>query len=70
MIVILKHGVDRETRAPLVHWLEEQKLGVHICEGKYQTVLGLIGDTGHLDMDLIESLGIVEGVRRVSDPFK
>ena len=70
MIVILKHGVDRETRQPLIEWLQSQKLGVHISEGDYQTVLGLIGDTAHVDMDLIASLGIVDSVKRVSDPFK
>ena len=70
MIVILKHGVDRETRQPLIEWLKSQNLGVHISEGDYQTVLGLIGDTAHVDMDLIASLGIVDSVKRVSDPFK
>ena len=70
MIVILKHGVDRDMRAPLIEWLKGQNLGVHISEGDYQTVLGLIGDTAHVDMDLIASLGIVDSVKRVTDPFK
>ena len=70
MIVILKHGVDKEMRQPLIEWLQGQNLGVHISEGDYQTVLGLIGDTAHVDMDLIASLGIVDSVKRVSDPFK
>ena len=70
MIVILKHGINAEMRQPLIQWLKEQGLGVHISEGDYQTVLGLIGDTSHVDMDLIASLGIVDSVKRVSDPFK
>ena len=70
MIVILKHGVDKEMRTPLIDWLKGQNLGVHISEGDFQTVLGLIGDTSHVDMDLIASLGIVDSVKRVSDPFK
>ena len=70
MIVILKRGVNREMRAPLIEWLKGQNLGVHISEGDYQTVLGLIGDTAHVDMDLIASLGIVDSVKRVTDPFK
>ncbi len=70
MIVILKHGVDKEMRTPLIEWLKGQNLGVHISEGDYQTVLGLIGDTSHVDMDLIASLGIVDSVKRVTDPFK
>ena len=43
---------------------------MHISEGEYQTVLGLIGDTTHIDMDLIASLGIVDSVTRVTEPFK
>ncbi len=70
MIVILKPGVDKEMRTPLIDWLKAQNLGVHISEGDYQTVLGLIGNTAHVDMDLIASLGIVDSVKRVSDPFK
>ena len=70
MIVILKPGVEREMREGLIGWLQSQNLGVHISEGDYQTVLGLIGDTAHVDMDLIASLGIVDSVKRVTDPFK
>ena len=70
MIVILKQDVGREKREQLVSWLEGQGLDVHISEGKYQTVLGLVGDVSAVDMDLIGSLGIVDSVKRVSDPFK
>ncbi|MBP3539016.1 MAG: 3-deoxy-7-phosphoheptulonate synthase [Oscillospiraceae bacterium] len=51
-------------------WLKNQGLGVHISVGDYQTVLGLIGDTRSVDMDLISSLGIVDSVTRVTEPFK
>ena len=32
--------------------------------------MGLIGDTARVDMDLIESLSIVDSVKRVTEPFK
>ncbi len=70
MIVILKRGVTEEKRSQLVSWLEEQGVGVHVSEGAYQSVLGLIGDTTSVDMELIASLSIVDSVKRVSDPFK
>ena len=38
--------------------------------GEYQTVLGLVGDTSQVDMDLVSSLDIVDSVKRVSEPFK
>jgi 3-deoxy-7-phosphoheptulonate synthase len=34
------------------------------------TVLGLIGDTSRIDMELLGSLEIVDSVKRVSEPFK
>ena len=70
MIVILKHGVPEEKRDQLVRWFNSQGLGVDISKGEYQTILGLIGDVLNLDMDLIESLDIVQGVRRVTEPYK
>ena len=69
MIVVLKHGAEQDKREQLINWLKNQGLGVHISEGEYQTVLGLIGDTARVDMDLIESLSIVDSVKRVTEPF-
>ena len=70
MIVVLKHGAEPDKREQLIGWLKNQGLGVHVSEGAYQTVLGLIGDTARVDMDLIESLSIVDSVKRVTEPFK
>jgi len=70
MIVVLKPGIQAEKRDQLIDWLKNQGLGVHISEGAYQTVLGLIGDTHGVDQDLIASLGIVDSVKRVTEPFK
>ena len=66
MIVVLKHGVETAKRTQLIDWLKAQGLVIHISEGEYQTVLGLVGDTTNVDMDLIASLGIVDSVKRVS----
>ena len=70
MIAVLKPGASPERTQHLIHWLEEQNLGVHVSKGEYQTVLGLIGNTAKVDMEMIQSLDIVESVTRVSDPFK
>jgi len=70
MIVILKHGVTEQKRDQLIDWLKNQNVNVHVSQGSYQTVLGLVGDTTHVDQDLVASLEIVESVKRVSDPFK
>ena len=70
MINVLKPGVTQEQRDHLVSWLEKQDLQVHISEGKEYTILGLVGDTAHIDVELLESLAIVDSVKRVSEPFK
>lgn len=45
-------------------------VNVHISNGTYQTVLGLIGDTSSIDTKLIDSLKIVDSVKRVSEILK
>ena len=70
MIAVLKHGTTPAQTQHLVAWLKNMNLDVHISEGKEVTVLGLIGDTSRVDMDLLKSLEMVETVKRVSEPFK
>ena len=70
MIVVLEENADKEQRDRLVDWLKDQGMGIHVSEGEFQTVLGLIGDTSKIDMDLIGSLEIVDSVKRVTETFK
>ncbi len=70
MIAILKHGTTPAQLQHLVGWLKHMNLDVHISEGAEVTVLGLIGDTSRVDMELLKSLEMVETVKRVSEPFK
>ena len=70
MIVVLKHGVPEEKKIQLMNWLEGQGLRLHISNGEFQTVIGLIGDVSGIDIDLVSSLEIVDSVKRVTEPFK
>ncbi len=70
MIAVLKHGTTQEQTKHLISWLKHMDLDVHVSEGKEMTVLGLVGDTSRVDMELLGSLEIVETVKRVSEPFK
>ncbi len=70
MVVVLKHGVAKESRDQLISWLKNLGLNIHVSEGNYQTILGLVGDTTRVDMDLVSSLDIVDSVKRVTEPFK
>ena len=70
MIAILPNGTTEEQTDHLVSWLKQMNLDVHISKGAEMTVLGLIGDTSRVDMELLSSLEIVSSVKRVSEPFK
>ena len=70
MIAVLKKDVTNEQKEHLIQWLKHMDLDVHESTGKEYTVLGLVGDTTKVDIDLLNSLEIVETVKRVSEPFK
>ena len=56
MIAVLKQGTTEQQLEHLVDWLKSQSLDVHISHGSDYTILGLIGDTSKVDMELLESL--------------
>ena len=70
MIVLLKRNPDKVQLDSLISWLESKGVEIHPTVGATQTILGLVGDTSHLDIDLISALDIVEAVRRVQEPYK
>lgn len=70
MVVILKNNVEKEQTKQLIDWLEGLGLGVHPVSGQYQTILGLLGDTSKVDIDMVKGLEIVDDVKRISEPYK
>ena len=71
MITVLKAETTKKQRDKLIEWFESQGLRkVHISEGEFQTVLGLVGDTSKIDEELVESLEMVESVKRISEHFQ
>ena len=70
MICILKAGTTEEQKQMLIKWFEDQGLRVHEYEDENQTVLGLIGDTSGIDVEMLEMLENVEKVAMISEPFK
>ena len=70
MIVVLKDNPDQKQLDNLVSWLKSMKLDIHFSKGQSTTIMGLVGDTASVDIDLINSLDIVETVKRVQEPYK
>ena len=70
MIVVLKKNPNQEQLDSLVTWLQDKGITIHTSMGAAHTILGLVGDTSALDIDLIAALDIVEDVKRVQEPYK
>ncbi len=70
MIVILKNNVEQTQVQQLVKDFETQNFAVHFSQGANTTILGLVGDTAHVDVEKILTIDIVRDVRRISEPYK
>lgn len=70
MIVTVKQGSNPQQVKRLTSWIKSLGLDVHVSEGEKSTVIGLVGDTSKVDIDLIRSLDIVEAVTRIQEPYK
>jgi len=70
MIIILKDNPEQKQLENLRVWLTSLGLSIHESKGTSTTIMGLIGDTSAVDIDLIKALDIVETVKRITEPFK
>ena len=70
MIILLKNNADEKQVGNLKNWLRSMGFDIHLSVGQSQTIMGLIGDTSRLDIDVIKSLEIVENVQRIQEPYK
>ena len=71
MVVILKKNAPAEQVEQFQSWLAEHyQLEIHESIGQNCTLLGLVGDTTRVDIDLLQAMEIVENVRRIGEPYK
>lgn len=70
MILVLKDNTSSSQIDNLIQWFQGMGIDTHLSQGKFQTILGLVGDTSSVDISLIEGLDIVETVKRIQEPFK
>ena len=66
MIVILRPGAQKARVEALMGQIKQQGVDIHYSQGATETILGLVGDTTHVDEDWLRASDIVEDVRRVS----
>ncbi len=70
MVVVLKQNPDPKQLENLISWLKSLGVDVHLSVGANTTILGLVGDTSVVDINLVRALNIVETVKRIQEPFK
>lgn len=70
MIVVLKRDPNEQQLNYLIEWFKSKNIQIHTSLGDSKMILGLVGDTAKLDVDLIAALDIVEDVKRVQEPYK
>ncbi|HIT19100.1 MAG TPA: 3-deoxy-7-phosphoheptulonate synthase [Candidatus Fimivivens faecavium] len=70
MVLVLKPDHDPKQLENLTAWLKSLGLDTHLSVGRYQTILGLVGDTSLVDIDMIKNMDIVETATRISEPYK
>ncbi len=70
MIIVVKNSCEPSQFENLMEWIKDLGLDVHVSRGVHTTILGLVGDTSKVDIDLISSLDMVDQVQRVQEPYK
>ena len=70
MVIILKNKADEKQVQQLTSWLKSMDLDIHVSRGSRHTLLGLVGDTSNVDIDLLKSLDVVDTVKRIQEPYK
>ena len=70
MIIYEKEDTNQKQLDTLTEWLNRMGVEVHTMTGADRIILGLVGDTENVDVDLVQGLDFVQKVVRVKEPYK
>lgn len=70
MVIVMKPGTPEQEWKKIKENLEGRGYQINEIVGSGQTVLGVIGDTSALDMNMLKVNECVDKVMRVQEPFK
>ena len=70
MIIYVKEDTNQKQLDTLTEWLNRMGVEVHTMTGADRIILGLVGDTENVDVDLVQGLDFVQKVVRVKEPYK
>ena len=70
MIIYVKEDTNQKQLDTLTEWLNRMGVEVHTMTGADRIILGLVGETENVDVDLVQGLDFVQKVVRVKEPYK
>lgn len=70
MVIVLKNNTPSQKVNELISSLEKKNVTANLVKGVHSTIIGLIGDTVHIDTEAILANDCVEKVQRVQEPYK
>lgn len=70
MIIIIKENSEQKKVDSFLEWLKNLGFQIHLSQGFRTLLVGVVGDTSSLDVDMIRSVSIVENVKRIQEPYK
>ena len=70
MVIVMKPGTPEQEWKKIKENLEGRGYQINEIVGSGQTILGVIGDTSALDMNMLKVNECVDKVMRVQEPFK
>ena len=53
MVIVLKENATKQQVGELVSWLEGYNVKPNFVQGVHSNIIGLIGDTVHMDIEAI-----------------
>ena len=70
MVILLKHKHEQNQLDTLLKWFDGLSVKATLVKGDHSTILGLVGDTSVVDIDMVKAMDIVESVTRIQEPYK
>jgi 3-deoxy-7-phosphoheptulonate synthase len=70
MVIVLKQHYEKQQLDHLLRWLDGMDVKATLVEGTQSTILGLVGDTSVIDINMVRAVDIVESVKRIPEPYK
>ncbi|MBQ2823288.1 MAG: 3-deoxy-7-phosphoheptulonate synthase [Oscillospiraceae bacterium] len=70
MIIILKKNATEESISRLEALLQNKGVKANHIAGANQNIIGLVGDTSHIDISNLAAQECVEDIKRVQEPYK